>query len=315
MDRAPSCHHLETSARGARRSRNGHVAPDTPNQPASKSSASSSKFGGAPGVTVAEGQCLWALRHALPNFPVSEIYGWTHDDGEVFIFMELVQGVTLEDRWVALDRTERTGICTQLRSLLAVLRSLRHAPDDGFFLGHVNREPLGDIVFTNENRPPAGPFQSVAEFHDWLSLQIRTGVEAHWPGKQPWEIPDPYRDGMPDDAEVVFTHADLHPSNIIASRGSPCKIVALIDWRQSGWYPEYWECCKAFYTAEVRGEWMEEYIPLFSTSLPVTTPLTTMRGPLDTEEMMCLREELPCVSRSARERQAPLLPPIGPSKV
>ncbi|KAI5858267.1 phosphotransferase enzyme family protein [Durotheca rogersii] len=175
------------------------------------------KFGGTPGVTVAEGQ-----------------------------YMELVQGVTLEDRWVTLDRT-----------------GLRHAPDDGFFLGHVNREPLGDIVFTNENRPPAGPFQSVAEFHDWLSLQTGTGLEAHWPGKQPWEIPDPYRDGLPDNAAVVFTHADLHPSNIIVSRCSPCKIAALIDWRQSGWYPEYWECCKAFYTAEVRGEWMEKYIPLF----------------------------------------------------
>ncbi|KAM7212945.1 phosphotransferase enzyme family protein [Rhypophila decipiens] len=221
------------------------------------------KFGSAPMVTVAEGQCLWALRHALPNFPVPEIYGWTHDGGEVFIFMELVQDVTLEDRWDDLDRTERTGICTQLRSLLAVLRSLRHAPDDGLFLGHVNREPLGDIVFTNENRPPAGPFQSVAEFHEWLSLQIRTGLEAHWPGKQPWEIPDPYRDGLPDDAEVVFTHADLHPSNIIVSRDSPCEIVALIDWRQSGWYPEYWECCKALYTAEVHSEWMEEYIPNF----------------------------------------------------
>ena len=41
------------------------------------------------------------------------------------------------------------------------------------------------------------------------------------------------------------------------------KIVALIDWEQSGWYLEYWERCKAFYTAEVHGEWMDKYIPLF----------------------------------------------------
>ncbi|KAK4206313.1 kinase-like domain-containing protein [Rhypophila decipiens] len=222
------------------------------------------KFGRAPRVTVAEGQCLWALRRALPNFPVPEIYGWTHDGGDVFIYMELLHGVTLEERWETLGQTERSSICAQLRVLVTSLRSLQQTPDDESFLGHVNREPLGDIIFTdNETRPPAGPFQSVAEFHDWLSLQIRTGLEVHWPGKQPCEIPDPYRDGLPDDAAVTFTHGDLHPSNIIISVDSPCRIVALIDWRQSGWYPDYWEACKAYYTAEVGGEWMEKYIPLF----------------------------------------------------
>ena len=92
---------------------------------------------------------------------------------------------------------------------------------------------------------------------------IRTGHESHWPGKTASEIPDPYRDGLPDDAEVVFTHGDLHPSNIMVSRESPCKVVALIDWRQSGWYPDYWEFCKAVFTAEGGGEWLEVSIPSF----------------------------------------------------
>ncbi|KAK3292822.1 kinase-like domain-containing protein [Chaetomium fimeti] len=176
--------------------------------------------------------------------------------------MELVPGVTLEDKWPTLDRLERTDVCTQLRTLLTTLRSLRHEPDDEFFLGHVNREPLGDIAFTDGVRPSAGPFQSVAEFHEWMSFQTRIRFEPKFPGKLPWEIIDPWRDGLPDEAAAVFTHADLHPSNIIIANDSS-KIVALIDWRQSGWYPEYWEYCKACYTADPYGEWMNEYIPLF----------------------------------------------------
>ena len=69
------------------------------------------KFGRVPEVTAAEGQCLWVLRHALPEVPVPEVYGWTHDNGQVFIFMDLVQGATLERRWEFLDRADRTGIC------------------------------------------------------------------------------------------------------------------------------------------------------------------------------------------------------------
>lgn len=229
------------------------------------------KLGSAYRVTVAEAQCLWALRRALPGVPVPEIYGWRHDEGQVFIYMELVpHSVTLEQRWDTLDRAARRDICEQLRLLVQELRTLRHAPGEPLFLGHVNREPLGDIVFTNENRPPAGPFATVAEFHDWMSNTVKSTVRHHHPGKELSEIPDPYRGAMPDDWAVVFTHADLHPSNIMVSDGSgasdgesSCKITALIDWRQSGWYPDYWEFCKAAYTADFHGEWLQEYIPLF----------------------------------------------------
>ncbi|KAM5477518.1 hypothetical protein McanMca71_000937 [Microsporum canis] len=58
------------------------------------------KYGRAPQVTVAEGQLLWALRRVLPTVPVPEVYGWTHDNGQGFIYMELVKGVTLEQRYL-----------------------------------------------------------------------------------------------------------------------------------------------------------------------------------------------------------------------
>ncbi|EFE43102.1 hypothetical protein TRV_02107 [Trichophyton verrucosum HKI 0517] len=220
------------------------------------------KYGRAPEVTVAEGQLLWALRRTLPTVPVPEVYGWTHDNGQVFIYMELIKGVTLEQRWGFLGPAERVAICEQLREIILDYRRLQHAPGD-FFLGHVNREPLGDIIFTSGNLPPAGPFYSVTELHDWISTVLKMKVQPyHWQGKELSEIPDPYRSRLPDDAKVVFTHGDLHPSNIMVSEVTN-KIIAVIDWRQSGWYPDYWEYCKADYTAEINGEWATTYIPIF----------------------------------------------------
>ncbi|OAL72012.1 hypothetical protein A7D00_4044 [Trichophyton violaceum] len=201
------------------------------------------KYGRAPEVTVAEGQLLWAVRRTLPMVPVPEVYGWAHDKGQVFIYMELIKGVTLEQRWGSLGPAERVAICD-------------------FFLGHINREPLGDVIFTNARLPPTGPFNSVAQLHDWLTMAIKTRIRPLWSGKELSEIPDPYRSMLPDDAKVVFTHSDLHPSNIMVSETSN-KIIAVIDWRQSGWYPDYWEFCKAEYTAEVYGEWMNTYILIF----------------------------------------------------
>lgn len=90
------------------------------------------KLGQDPRVTVAEGQCLWALRRYSPQVPVPEIYGWAIEGKWVFLYMQLIKGTTLEKRWESLSRIERTGICEQLRLMLAELRQLRQDPNDRF---------------------------------------------------------------------------------------------------------------------------------------------------------------------------------------
>lgn len=50
----------------------------------------------------------------------------------------------------------------------------------------------------------------------------------------------------------VFTHGDLNPFNILVSRD---KIVGLIDWEFSGWYPHYWEYTSAWHGNSTRTEW------------------------------------------------------------
>lgn len=81
-------------------------------------------------------------------------------------------------------------------------------------------------------------------------MKIRSGH-----GRKPEELQDPYRATLPDDGEILFTHADLHPSNILVDENCPSKIVAVIDWEQSGWYPDYWEFCKAEFTAVYASDW------------------------------------------------------------
>jgi aminoglycoside phosphotransferase (APT) family kinase protein len=58
--------------------------------------------------------------------------------------------------------------------------------------------------------------------------------------------------------QTHFTHADLAPRNIIVRHG---RVVAIIDWAFSGWYPEYWEFTKAHYNY-FSGQHWEEYLRL-----------------------------------------------------
>ncbi|CUA75541.1 hypothetical protein RSOLAG22IIIB_05939 [Rhizoctonia solani] len=216
------------------------------------------KYGHA--VSTTEGRCLWAIRKSLGDaVPVPEVYGWTKEGGVSYIYMEYIPGETLSNRWDSLSDSEKRDICDQLRTMVGHLRTIQQ-PDGEKFIGTISRQPLLDYVFTTSAAPPMGPFASVAEFHD-LFVKL---PDLQMP--DPNDSPHPFRGEFPDDVPVVFTHADLNPSNIIISpateQGMP-RVKALIDWGQSGWYPIYWEYCKALWTVDPEEEWGSTYIPLF----------------------------------------------------
>jgi len=89
-------------------------------------------------------------------------------------------------------------------------------------------------------------------------------MQVHWaqtPSDPPNKI-HPMRRDIPDEL-ISFVHADLHRSNILitSAEKGPARVMAIIDWHQSGWYPAYWEYCKARLTAEFGDEWVTKYIP------------------------------------------------------
>lgn len=90
---------------------------------------------------------------------------------------------------------------------------------------------------------PAVPFNTTDEFHkSFARLAIRNPSPKCDPRQNFDEL-----SGLRGDIPVVFTHADLDFSNIVISKSgdAPPRIVAIIDWHQSGWYPEPWVWLKA----------------------------------------------------------------------
>jgi hypothetical protein len=84
-------------------------------------------------ISMAEGQCLWLLRDTLHGqVPVPEVYGWCRDGPEVFIYMQLIRGQTLESRWEWLNPNEKVSVCQQLRQMITALRTMTPHPRDHF---------------------------------------------------------------------------------------------------------------------------------------------------------------------------------------
>ncbi|KAH7191806.1 kinase-like domain-containing protein [Fusarium flagelliforme] len=210
-------------------------------------------------VQFAKGQCLWALKHLVPEVPVPEIYGWATEGDFVILYMELVKGVTVEKRWPSMTDEERAGLWKGVRDVVDNLRKLSQEPNE-HFIGQIDRGRIYDHALDNSHTPRLGPFANVKEFHDWLSRAIRMGAKVHWPGLKPEEHRDGYRHLVPDNAAIVFTHADLHPTNVMVGAENPSKIAAVIDWGQSGWWPDYWEFYKAEWTSEIRSDWHQHLL-------------------------------------------------------
>lgn len=104
--------------------------------------------------------------------------------------------------------------------------------------------------------PSAGPFKSIKEFNDWFSALPQRRL----PDSSKFQ--DPYREFLPDDGKIRFTHGDLHRRNIMISATTP-RVLAVVDWAHAGWYPDYWEYCKALYTSHYTDDWRIVWIPKF----------------------------------------------------
>ncbi|KAJ5969962.1 hypothetical protein N7501_006210 [Penicillium viridicatum] len=191
-------------------------------------------------VNIHEAQSTYAVYHLLNGrVPVPEVFGWRTDRDEKFIYMQYLEQDP-SDKFIGLRRPNTFRV-----SMICI---------SDFLLGNVTRTSIYDRVFSSHTHE-AGPFATVQEFHDWFTFLCRK------PMRDPHSVPiEPFRYGLPDDSAIKFTQGDLHRSNIIISFSKPYRVLAIVDWEQSGWLPEYWEARKMEWTVSDK-EWAK-YPPL-----------------------------------------------------
>lgn len=167
------------------------------------------------------------------TIPVPRIFKVYKDGDHCHILMEEVPGDY--DTRIGYGQMTSEQVKTfgrELADYIGQLRSLQ--PPEPGFIGSLS---LGSSLDHRLSGTRFGPFHSIADFHTYLR---RGHPLENWGNK-----PDVVKThSKPETYTVKFTHADLHPNNIIVKDG---HITAIIDWEFAGWYPEYWEYTKMYW--------------------------------------------------------------------
>lgn len=123
--------------------------------------------------------------------------------------------------------------CSRILLSNSLVCTPEKSPDEDMLIGPgpIARQPLLDYVL--ENRSGASPLFTIKDLNDWfMSFPLaRPPPDRKYPG--------PYRDYLPGTREIKFAHADLHHANIIVESTNPVRVLAIVDWAQSRWYPDY----------------------------------------------------------------------------
>ena len=142
--------------------------------------------------------------------------------------MEKIPGVSLDKVIDTLTVEELSHIASQLKSILAQLRSVESSK----MLGSVSGGPYRNEFFP-PHVAPKHAFSSVGEFLDHYRQMLMLFCTEQYT--------ESLLSRIPRNAAIKFTHGDLLPKNIIVE-GS--RITGIVDWATGGFYPAYWEYCR-----------------------------------------------------------------------
>ncbi len=160
---------------------------------------------------------------------------------------DFIRGKPLNQCWDSLGIYMQFRIACTLRTYVLQMRRLTQATPGSPNGGHVH-----GFVFSNGLY--SGPFASASSFqryiHEvtyagWLS-KWRSSIRALQDGREP--RPQPKQPIFLDGDALVFTHADISPSNLILSGDG---VLWMIDWATCGFYPKWIEALSMYrYDAE-----------------------------------------------------------------
>lgn len=200
------------------------------------------------GKRIAMGEADALRVAALAGIPVPAIHDThTTPDGQVQIRMGYVQGQSLDTLWPEMSVDQKTDIARQLRVIVDKMRSV--APPGNLISACDGSEIRDTRVHFTYHSPPCQDEKAFNEF-------LLSGLYEDTPSL----VREALSRRLRTDHRIVFTHCDLTPRNILVQDG---KIQGLVDWEDSGWYPEYWEYVK-FFQRTADKDWKQYAEEIFS---------------------------------------------------
>ncbi|KAH8675139.1 kinase-like domain-containing protein [Ilyonectria robusta] len=165
--------------------------------------------------------------HAAPN-------------GQVHIRMSYIQGQSLDTLWPEMSTEQKKDIARQLRVMIEKMRSVAPPPH---LISACDGSEIRDtrVHFTYHS----SACQDESAFNEFLLSALYE--------QTPPLVREAFSRRLRTDHRIVLSHCDLTPRNILVEDG---KIKGLVDWEDSGWYPEYWEYVK-FFQRPADKEWKE----------------------------------------------------------
>ncbi|WEW56739.1 hypothetical protein PRK78_002189 [Emydomyces testavorans] len=208
-------------------------------------------------VDLVEAETLVMLAERLPSLPIPRVHNAYRIGDISYIIMDYIPGLTAARSWKELSLQDRNLMISQLRTHVTSLRTLT-AP----YIGSVGEGPCRDSLFCHpydwQRKVSYGPYYSRRDFN----LGAVKALRASRPN------PTQYDAGLEKEIEattgdeIVFTHGDLIPANIIFHNGK----VTIIDWGEAGYSikeREFYEAKKCITMPPGWSERIPDFIPAF----------------------------------------------------
>lgn len=169
-------------------------------------------------------------------------------EGMVYLIMERIDGVSLEEIWTKLGWIDSLRLAVELRRDIHLLRSITSSTAGSLITGECRSFWLDDLYCLPPRSRPADLASFLTFWVDFVNPQAAMkAAETQLPAT-------PSKNYVPSTAgPLVFTHHDLAPRNILLDK-SGC--LWLVDWDIAGWYPSYFEYAAMHNFIPERWSWL-----------------------------------------------------------
>ncbi|KAF7927104.1 hypothetical protein BELL_0336g00090 [Botrytis elliptica] len=158
--------------------------------------------------------------------------------GITFLVMTRLSGESFRRSFHLMSYAERNQFMDDIGKCVTQLRNIPKTTP--YLFSDTLGGPMYDHLIPNRT---GGPFNTEFDLHTYMYSEVGEGQSLA-------EIYDG-EENIPHGYQSVFTHSDLHYSNLLVDQGRLCGII---DWECAGFKPEYWEFTHASF-----GVWGNKY--------------------------------------------------------